>query len=404
MTDLINPMLDEDDDDDDYPVKSPTASQSAFRIQRPGAPAADKAAAPVGEKKAPRFGEKGYRKGIPNPHKGTPRLRVTEATVPHLVEVAKFPGSTVEAVRAIALTQPTKTGYEGGKLRTVGGTLKQLEKFEKLGLVESYTPDGDNPVTYWGATEAGCAVAQNFGYLSEPNEGTANALDDLSLERLNHYRFIGLVAAHYASPETALRDELNVPRVSFKQLVSEPQLRADFAETEWSLKDAAKEGKPSHWGPQREAMLKQAVGLVNSGVLEWNDLIEAFPLLRIIGTPGVKVGEGRKAASYHIPDLVIHLDGDRTDRRAKNIAGEIELSKKSWDGYASLFRMWAYEAKHRYVYDQVVYWTDRNDIANLIVKVDKKEGTGLIESGFLAISPLRHLDGEIVKIRRRTRD
>lgn len=405
MTDLINPML--DDDEEDYPAVHAQPARPAFRIERPVA----EPTAPVTlqrtkeEPAAPVFGQRGFRKGMPNPHKGSPRARVTEATAPILAQVAKFPASTAEAASMVSLTQPSKAkDYEGGKLRTVEGTMKILRKFQRLGLVESYTPDGKEAVTHWGATENGIAIAREFGWLLEPNEGTAGAVSDMALERLNHYRFIGLVAAHYACPMTPIRSELGLDRVPLDRTVGEPQILADFAEMERQLKDAKKAGEPQEWGTLREAMLKKAIAEVKAGALEWRDLLEAYPLLRVLGVPGTKLGAGKNTASYHVPDLVIHRDTDRTGPKGKNTLVEVELSKKPWDDYKALWKLYNYERKHGYVYERIDYETDRQDIINLLHRVDKNTGYDLIGSGFVRIRTLTHLNGDPVKIKRRTRD
>lgn len=387
MTDPINPFLEDDDEATHTPVR-------AFPIlQRRSAE----------ESHAPRWGEKGYRKGVPNPHKGTPRARVTETTAPLLAFLSKFPASTAEAVSMVSVAQPAP-GHEGGGLRSTATTMRQLEKLKKLGMVSRFKAREADAPTYWDVTGLGLATAHRFGYLQTPHEGSADALASMSLTRLEHYRYIGLVAARYTCPVEEVRKETGVERVPMSDLIGERQIRADFADTEWELKAAKREGKPSDWGTIRKAMLQEALAEVQAGHLPWSELLTAYPLLRVLGASGVKLGNGRSAESYHIPDLVIHRDGLRKDKRAHNLLIEVELSRKNWDYLKRLFKLYAFERQYGLVYEGVRYYTDNNSVANLLQRVDKSSETGLIESGFLTIHPLKHLNGDLVKIRRQVRD
>ena len=186
MSDVINPFLDEDEE-----VAAPPQATAvpSFRINR--APAPVQPITPVEVKPepaatkqtsdGPSWGQKGFRKGVPNPHKGTPRSRVTEASASILAFVGKFPGCTAEAPAHVSVTQGIKhLGQEGGQLRTVPGTLKLLKKFEAMGLVTSYTSKGENGVTHWGITSEGVVQAQAFGHLLEPNEASVEGLSGMA--------------------------------------------------------------------------------------------------------------------------------------------------------------------------------------------------------------------------------
>lgn len=409
MSDVINPFLDEDEE-----VAAPPQATTvpSFIINRAPAPAQPVApvevkpepAATKQKTQAPSWGQKGFRKGVPNPHKGTPRTRVTEATVPILAFVGKLPGCTAEAPALISVTKGIEhLGQEGGKLRTVPGTLKLLKKFEGMGLVTSYTSKGENGVTHWGITSEGVVQAQEYGHLLEPNEASVEGLSGMAYERLNHYRYVALVAAKYASPSKKAFGLTGIEHVGLDELISEPQVRRDFYDTKTLLEANKKEGKPSDWGILRTRLLKEAQESVNKGLIGWDDFMVANPTLRMFGLPLSEFGTG-KPMTKHEPDLFINRDRYRSTAASKSILVEVELTRKHWNAIASFLKVMAFEKKHGLVIGEVHLHTHRRDIVKLYKKVDKAIGTELVESGFLKFKPLTHADGTPVVIKNKVGD
>ncbi|WP_243224553.1 hypothetical protein [Microbacterium sp. CIAB417] len=431
MTEPVNPFLDEDEE-----TGAPEAPRvPTFRIQRPTLPTSEPVAELVAEPpaspvnplleddepeapapvrtlvttpvkpvaSAPKFGEKGYRKGVPNPRRATPRARLTEGGAPLLAFVAKFPGATAEAVSILRKSQASPV-YEGGKLLTVPGAMKQLEKFKRLGLVESHRRSNNGEaVTHWGATEAGVLAAQQFGFLEEPNEASPDALEGMSLSHLNHLRFVALVAAQFASPENFFKDKLSLPPVPLKYLISEQQVRRDFKPLETALGANKKEGKLSDFGVWRSQKIEEIQKEVEGGFLSWNEVLEAHPELRVMGLPASKFPNSRPKTK-HLPDLVVSLESVRKGAQSKSIMVEIELSKKHWDDYESLLRLYAAELRHRFAYGRVIYFTVQNGVGALMKRIDQKHEFGLFKSGALSVIELTHRDGSPVKLKRRIGD
>lgn len=403
MSDPINPFL---DDDDEFEASAAPAAAPVFRIQRPAtAPATEPVAAPVQEQKPvtvkaakPEWGHKGFRKGVPNPHKGSPRARVTEATAPLLALVGKFPGATAEAASLVSVTQPiAHLDYAGGQLRTVAGTMKQLRKFEAMGLVTSYKSKAEDAVTHWGITEEGVASAQSFGFLEAPNEASPNALSGISFSRLNHYRFIALVAAQFACPTGEFKKATGYDPVSLDQLVSEPQIRRDFHETSEQLKEFKKQGKSSDWGIVRARKLAEARADIAAGKYTAADLFTVHPTLKVAGLPASSFTNG-STKTQHMPDFLVQLPNGQA------LMGEIELSRKHWDEYASLFLVYANDRDKERLFKNVLYFTHRKDIASLMKRVDKSLGTELFASGYLNVRQLVHRDLTPVKLKSRIGD
>ncbi len=106
----------------------------------------------------------------------------------------------------------------------------------------------------------------------------------------------------------------------------------------------------------------------------------------------------------HWPDLVVHRDATRSDRKAKNVAIEVELNKKSWDEYKKLLRTFHEEFKNGAVYERVIYFTVGTQVENLLRKIDAQLETGLFDSNRLLVLPIQGRDGNEVKLKKRVGD
>ncbi|TQM98803.1 hypothetical protein FHX68_1515 [Microbacterium lacticum] len=215
----------------------------------------------------------------------------------------------------------------------------------------------------------------------------------LSLKRLYHYRMIAHVGALLISPEGFFRDSLGIEPVALEQLVSEKMMRATYSPVREMLKKKAEEDGVADFGRWRNAMLSSAEKAASEGRLQWSDIVESKPALLTIGTP---LREGSKLKAVHQPDLAVVLDGDRTDRNAKNILMEVEISKKSWADYDSILATFKREFELGLIYERGVYFYIDNDVPSLLKRVDAT-GYNLIRDGKLTLLPIRDRNGVPLK-------
>lgn len=335
---------------------------------------------------APAFGEKGYRKGQPNPRAGTPRERLTARDAEIIAFIAKNPGADKEAISLIQA--PEKNTISAGTNATISlRTAEQrLSKIHRLGATERFR----NPITgttHYGATELGAALAADLGYdLGD----TFRRLEGLSTQRLRHYQMIALIAAQFVSPAEYFKDSLGLPALSIDSLISENQMRADLAKAKQTME--ASGGKS--FGTFRHQTLKTALESVKAGRMEWSDITSAHPSLWTIAHPRREEAQGKELIQ---PDLAISLDAARATPKSQSILVEIELSKKTWSEYDHALHMLKQELAQPFIYSRAVYFTAGSQVETLLKKVDTAGDYGLISSGKLVILPITHRDGSAEK-------
>ncbi|WP_188757067.1 hypothetical protein, partial [Microbacterium lacticum] len=282
--------------------------------------------------------------------------------------------------------QPAKS--PDGDTIQVGGTDKRLEKLVRLGALQRFRNTATR-TTHYGITKRGVGAAWSFGYPMNYVDYMAG----LSLKRLYHYRMIAHVGALLISPEGFFRDSLGIEPVALEQLVSEKMMRATYSPVREMLKKKAEEDGVADFGRWRNAMLSSAEKAASEGRLQWSDIVESKPALLTIGTP---LREGSKLKAVHQPDLAVVLDGDRTDRNAKNILMEVEISKKSWADYDSILATFKREFELGLIYERGVYFYIDNDVPSLLKRVDAT-GYNLIRDGKLTLLPIRDRNGVPLK-------
>jgi len=318
--------------------------------------------------------------------RGATGARITEKNAELLAFAAAFPGATTEAFSVLNNREATRFAA-GGELPTIGGTEKRLEKLVKLGALRKTRRPGST-VAQYGITKAGVAAAYSFGH----DVNYPDPIDDTAFRTLVHYRFIAHVAAQLISPKGFFRNSLGIEPVSLGQLRSEKMMRATFDPVRRKLKENAESGKSGDFGRWRDGALSGAERAANERRIGWSDIVEAQPALLTIGAPQ---REGTKLKAIHQPDIAVILDGSRTDRSAKNILVEVELSKKSWTDYDSILATLKREFDLGTMYERAVYFTNNNEVSNLIRRVDASYG--LIGSGKLTILPLLDRNGNRIE-------
>ncbi|MGP5031429.1 hypothetical protein ACTXJG_08335 [Glutamicibacter arilaitensis] len=317
---------------------------------------------------------------------------ITEGNAKLVAFAGLFPGCDSEALSMLSNRQETRFA-PGGELPSIKGTEQRLAKIERIGGIEKFK----NPATrttHYGITKAGIGAAWSYGY----NMEHAASITGLSIERLNHYRFIAHIAAQFASPAGFFSESLGVEPVAFENLLSEKDMRVSYDPVKRQLEERKKKGQSGDFGRWRESVLKSASQAVQANKLDWENLIQARPALLTLGAPQ---REDTKRKLVHQPDLAINLDSQRTSSRAKNILVEVELSKKSWEAYDSILATLSAELKHGMVYDRAVYFTIGTQVGTLLRKIDNAGGYGLFASGKLSVLPITHRDGTPVELNRR---
>lgn len=360
---------------------------------------------PQQKKRAPQFGEKGYRKGKPNKRRGTPRARITEIDARLLAFLSQFPGGTAED---LTLINPRGENHFYGSedLPRPETIQKRMNKLIKLGVVEKYR----NPATgttHYGATEKGWESARVYGY----DLPTHKELEGMSIERLNHYQKVSMVAAEFTSPISYFKPTLGMNAAALEQLISETELRHHLTNTNQELREEAKtlNLKPRKFGEWREEHLKETARRLQAGEITASEITEISPAVFNIGYKNLT---GQNLKNLHIPDLTLNLDINpetyehdgregKSGVRSKNIAVEIELSPKNYAEYLSLLQTYKAELQHGLIYDKIIYFTIGRQVENLMKRIDRQHEIGLFDTGKLIIQPLTNPKGEIEKPKNR---
>ncbi|WP_295825154.1 hypothetical protein [uncultured Microbacterium sp.] len=354
MIDVTNPML---EDDDDYePVAPPRTSFAASRK-------------PVKSRK------------------GSPRARATAKDVRLLAHVGKFILMHAESARQLLVTEPNPIdGSGGGTLPSVVTVTKRLEKLKSLGYMRSRDIPGTNRI--YGITSAGVSMAQRHGYLLNEGEAARKTLDSYSgLDSLNHDLAVSHVAAQFASPIGYFKESLNLRTIRSESLVSEYELRRHQKITE----NESLKGTDRKWGEWRAQKLAEVEHMIAEGRMEWRDVLDFYPELWVFGQPA-RLDQGF-VCSLKFPDLVVSRESKRTSRASGSLAVEVELTKKSNSEYERILRTYALELQQPMLIQRVLYVTNNVQVRNLVTKIDRAHGFGLVNSGRLEFIDLTASDG-----------
>lgn len=391
-----NPLLDDDDEDEFGP-----AAYQDQREQAQGPSQAHASEVPVAVNADVKISQ-------PR-RKGSPRARITDIDAKILAHCAQWPGCTVDAISVLHRTAQNEVS--NGDLMTVGGAQRRLAKLEKLGVIEQDRAlDG---AIVWGTTPAGVIAARHHGYAIDEHSVTRDGFRRMSYEQLDHYRYIGLVAAMLKSEGRFYEDDLKLPPVPWRSLISEPQMRRDQEPIASQLRDIARakglnaRDNKNMFGAWRREKLTEAIKLVNEGKLPISQLVARFPFFRTLGEP-VKMTEGvvelAAVKGTHFPDLVIDRERERTTARSSSVAVEIELSSKSEENLGAILRTYAAEFEHSAVYGRVIYFVINDKIKEDIEDIDKFQELKLIERGLLTIVPIRDRFKHTAKLKKTVGD
>ena len=374
MTDnrFSNPLLDDDDDE-----ATTVLAGSPVIHNRSSTPLVSK----------PKFGEKGFGKGKPKNQKGTPRARATTQDAPILAHLGAFQIADAATLSLVTRTKPSNVS-KGGDIPTVGGTIKRLAKLKKLGLVESIR-SRDDLVTLYGVTEAGIITAQKFGYLLDESTANWSSIREMKRRTVRHHRLISLVAAQFAAGY--FKTPFGIDAVHPDQLINEGYIQRVFQPFKERLQAQKKDGSGlGLFAPVRTVILNKAFEEMKARTLAPEDLLEKYPVLYTVSA------SGKSGVDVKFPDLAVNLDKGRVSTRSRNIAIEIELSRKPWEAVEAILRTVDMETKTGRVYDKFYLGYIDRKIEMLYQKVAKSAGLSLIEDGRFVFFEITDRFGEPV--------
>jgi len=397
MTDLINPML---EDDDEYAVE-PEPAVKAFRpiVTRPTVevqPArhievSDPAATPT-EGTAPKFGEKGFGKGVPKTNAGKPRLRTNHDDALVCALGAKFRVFELEAASVLRQAKQTNVSKGGGLLSLRGASI-QLNKLKDEGLLESEVLESGREI--WGTTERGESFARRHGFLQDENE-VAGGMNGVKHYHLDHFLYIAHVAAQLISPAGFFRESLGIEPVSINDLQAESQIRRVHEPIKNQLEHAAAEGENGDYGKWRKALVQQIIELGKAGKIKPADLLESYPELLTIGEPKRHPKDEAQVIGTHHPDLVL-VRPNASNGRGMSIGFEIEITAKAARKYKEAIRTFKGDfTGGSLAYSDWVYVSQLPLVGRRLRAADREIGADLFDAKKLHSLPLLDRDGKPV--------
>ena len=311
------------------------------------------------------------------------KARITDRDVEYLEFLGNFPAATAE-ILSILFTRRATRFNEADTITSLDTIYKRLDKMKKLGVVEFYR----NPISgekHYSITKYGLQMMGVLGY----NTDGMSRLDGLSLERLNHTTQIARAAATLVSPKK-FYPNVDFPPIKVSELVSEQQMRVDFAPIKQALQLKDRRDGDGNYGNWRYNELKKQISFIKNNQLDWENFIESSPALLTVGHPKT---HDERLKDCHQPDLAVVPEG-RTAPRSENILVEVELSKKGWQSYTEILATFAEEFKNPFVYSRAIYFTTIPQLDKTLRKIDQQNGFGLFEKGQLLVLPLVDRDGK----------
>lgn len=402
MTDLMNPMLDEDDEEE-------VSVTPRFSIRRPAEPVS----APAEVAKQP--WEKPHRspeeearvealKASGNVPTGKKKRRnsMTEKDAVLLAFLSVFRVATAEQL-SLLLTTAGVHGNEAGKMASPKTVLNRLLRLREIGAVQDASIWAEQRI--WGVTNFGRGAAIAYGLVERDSQIQPKGLQNLNYTELPHRLAVNWVAAQLLSPFGFYRDVLKLPqRVSFGMLRSEYEVNSAWFKVNQRL---AAENKLARGGngsapvrsfkDWRSDMLREVHARVASGDLAYRDAADSEPGLWTLGqTPA----PGDDMREHHLPDLVVDLERFRKNSARPSLAFEVELKAKSVGSYRKQLRMWAADLQQLkdypapLLYGRLIFVTNLSLVEERLREADEKEKLGLFESGKLRVLPLTGRDGK----------
>ena len=389
MTDLINPML---EDDDDY-AAIPEASKPTFRPivtapTQPAEPQPTTEASTTTTSAAPKFGEKGFAKGVAKSNAGKPRVRKNYDDALVCAFGSKFRVFEAQAASMLREARQTNVSKVDGLL-SLRGAQVQLKRLEGKGLLESEVLESGREV--WGTTERGESFARRHGFLQDENE-PAGGMVDVDHWQLDHFIYIAHVAAQLISPAGYFRKSLGLEPVSINDLQHESQLRRVHDPIKRQLEHAAAEGENGEYGKWRKEQVQRIIELGKAGKISPAEILESYPELLTLGEPKRHPKDEAQVVGTHHPDLVL-VRPNLGNGRGASYSFEIELTAKTARKYKNYLRTVNGDLRGpSLAYEKHVFISQLPLVGTRLKAADRELGTELIDTGKLQVLPLLDRD------------
>jgi hypothetical protein len=424
VTDLYNPMLDDDEDDvvnsgpvnplledeDDEPVvtpkftvrrptDAPTASaiaeaNSSIVVSQPWIKPVRSAEAEVAIEALKCSGD------VPSGKKKT-RLTLTQKDMTLLGCMAWGRYFTASQL-SMMLTTAGVHGNEAGKMASPKTALNRLISLRHIGAVEDVTLW--NGVRIWGLTNYGRGAAIASGLVGRDGQVHPKGLKGVNYTTVSHGIAVNQVAAQLLSPFSYFRDVVNLPeQINFNMLISEYEVNNAWLKTNARLAaenkaarlldSTAKERKFKDW---RTETIKAMHADAQAGKINYRDIAAAEPALWALGQTPV---DGAEFREHHLPDLIINLESFRRGPARGSIAVEVELVSKSVSSYRKQLKLYAADLVRTNGYPEplllskLIYATNDSLVIENLTEADAKENLNLISSGKLVFVPVTDRDG-----------
>lgn len=418
MTNLYNPMLDEDDEDTltlspSNPLLEEELDESAtlpkFTVKRPAAedPTAESApqqpwVKPVRSVEAEEELEARKRAGdVPSGKKKSLKT-LTDKDFTCLAPLAWGRFMTAGQL-SMLLTTAAAPGSEGGSMPRVKTVQNRLTSLRRIGAVED---EGLwNGVRIWGLTNYGRGAAIASGLVGREGQVNPKGLKGVNYTTVSHSLAVNQIAAQLLSPFGYFRDVLKLPeQLTFNMLLSEYEVNNAWLKVNSRLAAENKRARAENpnaverkFKDWRTATLKEMLADAQADRIAYRDVAATEPGLWVLGQAPASGDEFRE---HHVPDLIINLESFRRGAARGSIAVEVELVAKSVSSYRKQLKLWAVDLVRTanypepLLYSKLVYATNDSLVVENLMEADAKEGLGLFDSGRLIIVPITDRDGK----------
>lgn len=231
--------------------------------------------------------------------------------------------------------------------------------------------------TLWMLTGKGLKEAKaNFD--AHDLEGTSSR--EPNLVNVAHTLAIGQVVQQLVS---------GVDVLNWNNFSEEPQnVSLTQIHSETFMERALQQALNTHQATEQEISLRRYLSAAKSALesgLGWSRLFEEFPALWIV----------RDGKRTHRPDFVIDFEKDRKNSKPVSIAVEVELSHKSKEELAGVFKAYAAD---KIAYAAVVYVVQSEAIMNRVAEAAKRAGFMNLHFAGLRGHSLERFEGRAWKL------
>lgn len=417
MTNLINPMLDEDEEfdtsngpvnpllDDDEEDHEP---RPRFTVQRPTAAPAEQPADRKPWEKPVRTAEEEAeledRKEAGDVPSGKKKRRnsMTAKDMILLAALSTFRVMTAEQL-SLLLTTSGVHGNTAGQMASPKTVYNRLLRLKEIGAVQDKSIWEEQRI--WGVTNFGRGAAIASGLVGRPGQIQKKGISGLNYTELPHNLAVNWVAAQLLSPFGFHRDLINLPpQLDFTMLRSEYEVQNAWMKMnarlsaenkiERATNPNARERKFKDWRSEKITALHAAVA---AGETSYRHIADDEPALWALGQTPVAGDELRE---HHIPDLIINLERFRKGPARGSVAIEVELNAKSVASYKKQLILWAADLQKFKGYPdpilikELIYFYVDDAVDEHLREADAKAGTSLFASGKLKTVRLTGRDGK----------